>query len=43
MITPFSGFGRMDMRENEKEYEMSVDLPGMDKSEIKMHVGTMDL
>ena len=38
VITPFSGFGRMDMRENEKEYEMSVDLPGMDKSEIKMHV-----
>ena len=38
VITPFSGFGRMDMKENEKEYEMSVDLPGMDKSEIKMHV-----
>ena len=38
MITPFSGFGRMDMKENEKEYELKVDLPGMDKSEIKMTV-----
>ena len=35
---PLLLFGRMDMKENEKEYEMSVDLPGMDKSEIKMHV-----
>ena len=26
------------MKENEKEYELKVDLPGMDKSEIKMTV-----
>ena len=38
MITPFSGFGRMDMKETDKEYELKVDLPGMDKSEIKMTV-----
>ena len=37
VITPFSGFGRMDMKENDKEYEMKVDLPGMDKNEIKVH------
>ena len=38
VITPFSGFGRMDMKENDKEYELKVDLPGMEKSEIKMTV-----
>ena len=38
MITPFSGFGRMDMKETDKEYELKVDLPGMEKSEIKMTV-----
>lgn len=36
VITPFSGFGRMDMQEKEKEYELSVDIPGMNKNEIKI-------
>lgn len=36
IITPFSGFGRMDMQEKEKEYELSVDIPGMNKNEIKI-------
>lgn len=36
VITPFSGFGRMDMKETDKDYELSVDIPGMDKSEIKI-------
>ena len=36
VITPFSGFGRMDMQEKEKNYELSVDIPGMKKEEIKI-------
>ena len=36
VITPYSGFGRMDMRENEKDYELSVDIPGMEKGDIKI-------
>ena len=36
VITPFSGFGRMDVHENENEYEVSVDIPGMDKDDIKL-------
>lgn len=36
VITPFSGFGRMDMQEKEKEYELSVDIPGMNKDDIKI-------
>lgn len=35
-ITPFSGFGRMDMRESDKDYQLSVDIPGMDKDGIKV-------
>ena len=35
-ITPYSGFGRMDLRENDKDYELSVDIPGMDKNDIKI-------
>ncbi|KAK8793891.1 heat shock protein HSP20 [Blastocystis sp. subtype 4] len=38
LITPLSGFGRMDVNENEKSYEIRVDVPGMDKSELKMSV-----
>lgn len=36
MITPFSGFGRMDMHESEKNFELTMDLPGMNKSEINI-------
>ena len=36
VITPFSGFGRMDMKEMEKQYELSVDIPGMRKEDIKI-------
>lgn len=36
MITPFSGFGRMDMHEGEKDFELTMDLPGMNKSEINI-------
>ena len=36
VITPFSGFGRMDMQEKEKDYELCVDIPGMKKEEIKI-------
>ena len=36
VITPYSGFGRMDMRESEKGYELSVDIPGMEKENIKI-------
>lgn len=35
-ITPFSGFGRMDMRESDKDYQLSVDIPGMGKDNIKV-------
>ena len=36
VITPFSGFGRMDLHENDKSYEMKVDIPGMKKEDIKL-------
>lgn len=36
VITPFSGFGRMDLHETDKDYELTMDLPGMDKSEINI-------
>ncbi|KAK8804162.1 heat shock protein HSP20 [Blastocystis sp. subtype 4] len=36
VITPFSGFGRMDLKETENNYELNVDIPGMNKSEIKI-------
>ena len=35
-ITPLSGFGRMDLHENEKSYEVRVDIPGMKKEDIKL-------
>ena len=40
MITPFSGFGRMDMKETDKDYRLCVDIPGMDKSDI--HISTQN-
>ena len=36
LITPLSGFGRMDVNEKDKSYEIRVDVPGMDKSDLKM-------
>ena len=36
VITPLSGFGRMDVHENENEYEVDVDIPGMSKEDIKV-------
>lgn len=36
MLTPFSGFGRMDMHESDKSYDLSVDMPGMKKDEIQV-------
>ena len=35
-ITPLSGFGRMDLHENDKSYEVRVDIPGMSKEDIKL-------
>lgn len=35
-ISPFSGFGRMDMHETDKDYQLSVDIPGMDRKDIKV-------
>ena len=35
-ITPLSGFGRMDLHENDKSYEVRVDIPGMKKEDIKL-------
>ena len=35
-ITPFCGFGRMDMHESDTSYELSVDMPGMEKSNIEV-------
>ena len=32
----WSGFGRLDVKENDKEYEVNVDLPGMKKEDIKV-------
>ena len=34
VITPSSGFGRMDMHEDKKGFKLTMDLPGLDKSEI---------
>ena len=31
-----STFGTMDMKENDKEYQLSMDLPGMSKEDIKL-------
>ena len=36
VITPFSGFGRMDMTESDKAYQLCVDIPGMEKKDIKI-------
>ena len=36
MLTPFSGFGRMDMHESDTSYDLSVDMPGMKKDEIQV-------
>ena len=36
VITPFSGFGRMDLQETEKSYDLSLDIPGMNKSDISI-------
>ena len=35
-ITPLSGFGRMDLHENDKSYEVRMDIPGMKKEDIKL-------
>ena len=37
VITPFSGFGRMDMRESDMEYELNVDAPGMEKDDFTIN------
>lgn len=34
VITPFSGFGRMDLQETDKSYDLSLDIPGMNKADI---------
>lgn len=31
-----TGFGTMDMKENDKEYQLSMDLPGLNKEDIKL-------
>lgn len=35
MVNPASGFGRMDVVESDKEYDIMLDLPGMKKEELK--------
>ena len=35
MVNPASGFGRMDVVESDKEYDIVLDLPGMKKEELK--------
>ena len=35
LINPASGFGRMDVVESDKEYDIMLDLPGMKKEELK--------
>ena len=36
VITPFSGFGRMDLQETDKSYDLNLDIPGMNKSDISI-------
>ena len=36
VITPFSGFGRMDLQETDKSYDLSLDIPWMNKSDISI-------
>ncbi|KAK8800685.1 hypothetical protein WA158_000010 [Blastocystis sp. Blastoise] len=38
MINPFYGFGRMDIKENKDNYEVSADLPGMEKDDINVEL-----
>ena len=35
MVNPASGFGRMDVVESDKEYDIMLDLPGTKKEELK--------
>ena len=36
VITPYSGFGRMDLKETDTQYDLRLDLPGMNKSDIQV-------
>ena len=36
MMQRLSGFGRMDLHESNDEYSLALDLPGMNKDEIKV-------
>ena len=35
-MSHWNDFGRLDVKENDKEYEVNVDLPGMNKEDIKL-------
>ena len=37
-ISPLSGFGRMDMHEDKNEYVVKVDVPGVNKEDIKLSI-----
>ena len=41
--TPFSGFGRMDLHESDKEYHIRMDVPGMTKEEINISLDNNNL
>ena len=36
VITPYSGFGRMDLKETDTQYDLRLDLPGMNKPDIRV-------
>ena len=36
LIHPYTGFGRLDVKEQDKQYIVSVDLPGVEKEDIHL-------
>ena len=35
-LTPLYGYGRMDLHETDKTFELKVDIPGMEKNDISI-------
>ena len=43
LIHPYTGFGRLDVKEQDKQFIVSVDLPGVEKEDIQVLLWTLQI